>query len=404
MDQITETLKTDILIVGGGVAGISAAVGASKNKDVLLIDANGYLGGNATVSEVGTICGLYHFSFENTSTFILEGFPRTFVERIQKQSNTKPLKNNLGLHYLPYDTSAFKRVSLDTLKENNIKYSLNSRVIGVELKDNNIESVVIECGVTKKRIFCSAVVDCSGISIISEKANQPLLKSDLYQSAAIVFKVSNIDLKSEFGINILLTKEIKMLNSNDNTLKSFHSAHVVPGSLKGNTASFKLGIPFKVTDEVENHNQLKNKGKKLVLELFEIMKTRIEAFKEAKLEHIADDVGIRVQKRPIGKYILDESDIEECKKFPDAIAKSAWPIEEWGEDLKVSLSKVKENDWYEIPKQSLLSKSISNLFFGGKNISATDRAIGSARVMGVCLQTGYAAGKLALEYANNSLK
>lgn len=399
-----EELTTDILIVGGGVAGIAAAVGASQNKDVLLIDANGYLGGNATVSEVGTICGLYHYSFKENSSFIIDGFAKDFAERIGKLSNSKPIKNKLGLHYLPYDTDAFKKVALDTLKENNVKYTLNTRVTDVQLEGEIIKSVEIECGTNKKRIHCSAVVDCSGISIVSEMANQPLLKSGLYQSAAIVFKISNIDIASEFGINILLTKQIKMLNSNDNKKKSFHSAHVVPGSLKKGSASFKLGIPVKVTDERENHDYLKEVGVDLVHEIYGIMKSNITAFKNSKLDHIADDIGIRVQKRPIGKYVLQETDVTECRKFPEAVAKSAWPIEEWNEDLKVSISQTKVNDWYEIPKQALLSKSIANLFFGGKNISATDKAIGSARVMGVCLQTGYSAGKLALEFAKNSLK
>jgi uncharacterized protein YbcI len=400
-----EELKTDILIVGGGVAGIAAAVGASdNNNNVLLIDANGYLGGNATVSEVGTICGLYHYNFGENTSFIVNGFPKEFAERIRIKSNSKPIKNKFGLHYLPYDTNAFKSVALDTLIENNVKYLFNSIVTDVQLEGDQITSIVVVNGKTRKKISCNSVIDCSGISIISEKANQPLLKSDLYQSAAIVFEVSNIDIQSEFGINILLTKEIKMLHSNSVKNKSFHSAHVIPGSLKNGTAHFKLGIPIKVTDEKENHDYLKEVGVELVKELFEIMQTRIKAFKGSKLHHIADNVGIRVQKRPIGKYVLNESDVVECKKFPDAVAKSAWPIEEWDEDLKVSISPVKENDWYEIPKQSLMSKSITNLFFGGKNISATDRAIGSARVMGVCLQTGHSAGKLALEFKGSSTK
>lgn len=399
-----EEITTDILVIGGGVAGIAAAVGASSKTDVLLIDANGYLGGNATVSEVGTICGLYHYTFEKESNFIVEGFPREFAENIRIKSKSEPIKNKFGLHYMPYDTNAFKSVALDTLIENNVKYQLSARVIDVKLEENEIKSVIVESGKEKKRINCKSLIDCSGISIISEKAKQPLIKSDLYQSAAIVFKINNIDLKSEFGINILLTKEVKMLNSSDSKKKSFHSAHVIPGSLKDGSASFKLGIPIKVTDEKENHDSLREAGVALVKELFEIMQSRIDAFKDAEIDHIADNIGIRVQKRPMGKYILTESDVIECKKFPDAVAKSAWPIEEWDEDLKVSISPFKEQDWYEIPKQALMSKSIINLFFGGKNISATDRAIGSARVMGTCLQTGYSAGKLAMEFTQKSVK
>ena len=399
-----EEQTTDILIIGGGVAGIAAAVGASENNRVLLIDANGYLGGNATVSEVGTICGLYHFSHEDKSTYISDGFMKEFAERIQSQSNSKPIKNKYGLHYLPYDTEAFKKIALAVLKENNISYILNSRVKEVNLEGGTIKSIVVNCGNDLKKINCSAIIDCSGVSIISELANQPLLNSGLYQSAAIVFKISNIDISSEFGVNILLAKQVNMFSSNEKKKKSFHSAHIVPGSFKNNSAKFKMGIPVKVTDDKDNHDILKRIGEELVQEFFEILKKEIGAFKGSTLDHIADDIGIRVQKRPIGKYVLEEADITKCRKFPNAVAKSAWPIEEWNEDLKVTISQSKENDWYEIPKEALLSKKINNLFFGGKNISATDRAIGSARVMGVCLQTGFSAGKIALEFVKNSFK
>jgi len=84
-----------------------------------------------------------------------------------------------------------------------------------------------------------------------------------------------------------------------------------------------------------------------------------------------------------------------CKKFDDAIANAAWPIEIWEQNRRVNMRYFKLDDYYQIPAGCLQSTSIDNLFFAGRNISATDDAIASARVMGICLQTGYAAGSLA---------
>ena len=70
-------------------------------------------------------------------------------------------------------------------------------------------------------------------------------------------------------------------------------------------------------------------------------------------------------------------------------------MEIWSQAKRVELHALPEGDYYDIPAGSLISSGIDNLYFGGRCISATDMAIASARVIGTCLQTGYAAGKLA---------
>jgi len=98
------------------------------------------------------------------------------------------------------------------------------------------------------------------------------------------------------------------------------------------------------------------------------------------------------------QYILTEEDVVGCRKFEHAIANCSWPMEEWSNETKVAMTYLPDGDYYQIPKEVLSSAHLSNLYFGGKNISATDKAIASARVMGICFQTGYAAGILASKH------
>jgi hypothetical protein len=102
----------------------------------------------------------------------------------------------------------------------------------------------------------------------------------------------------------------------------------------------------------------------------------------------------------MGKYILKEQDVLQCRKFDDGIANGAWPIEFWGDEKRVRMTYFNRNDYYQIPAGCLESKAIKNLFFAGRNISATESAIASARVIGACLGTGYAAGKMAAYLAS----
>ena len=84
-----------------------------------------------------------------------------------------------------------------------------------------------------------------------------------------------------------------------------------------------------------------------------------------------------------------------CKRTSDGIAIGTWPIEEWSNNGELKMDYFEPDKGYSIPADCLISDSLHNLYFAGKNISATSRAIASARVIGTALQTGYAAGKMA---------
>jgi hypothetical protein len=165
--------------------------------------------------------------------------------------------------------------------------------------------------------------------------------------------------------------------------------------------SLKVGIPLPVTYAPGNLQELRTVARSFVEQLSEFLIDNVPAFKNASIQHIAPEVGTRIGQRSIGKYILTEEDVLQCRQFDDAIANAAWPIEEWGQQLRVNMRFLQGGDFYQVPAGCLQSAHIDNLFFAGRNISATDAAIASARVMGICLQTGYAAGCLAAATASN---
>ena len=100
MDTI---LNTDVVVLGGGSAGVAAAVAAArKGLQVVIIERNAFLGGKATAAEVGTVCGLYHFSKNEKSVYIVNGFAKEFAEKLQSESKSVPLHSPEGVHYLPY--------------------------------------------------------------------------------------------------------------------------------------------------------------------------------------------------------------------------------------------------------------------------------------------------------------
>ena len=394
------TINTDVVVLGGGPAGIAAAVAAaSEGMKVTLIERNSFLGGKATAAEVGTVCGLYKFSKNETSEYIVNGFAHDFAEQLRTRSGTQPLHNNYGLHYLPYDIGAFKHICTDLLEQHQVSIYFNAIPYNIEMSDDSIQSLLINESGNDIRLSCRSIIDCSGESIISQLTDSPLIKSENYQAAAQVFTLKNIGETNETQLGMILMKELRSAIDKGTLPAYFDRVYIVQGSLKNNSVSLKLGLPLPVTHTPENLESLKKMALSFVEQLTNYLVQQVSLFKDAVIEHIAPEVGVRVGFRTRGKYILTESDVLNCKKFDDAIANAAWPIEEWEQNKRVKMRYFSFDDFYQVPAGCLQSVSIKNLFMAGRNISATDSAIASARVMGICLQTGYAAGRLAVGHA-----
>ena len=247
-----------------------------------------------------------------------------------------------------------------------------------------------------------SLIDCSGDSIISQAANLPLIKSKQYQAAAQVFTMTGVSEQSEFKLGMIMMKALKTA-IDEGVLGDFYDrVYIVQGSLKNNVVTMKIGIPLRVTYAPGNLQELGTVAHSFVENLIEFLVNHVDAFKDAHLHHIAPEVGIRTGQRSTGKYILMEGDVLNCRKFDDGIANASWPVEIWEQNRRVNLKYFKLDDYYQVPADCLQSNSINNLFFAGRNISATDGAIASARVMGICLQTGYAAGALAAAAASGT--
>ncbi|CAN5852793.1 FAD-dependent oxidoreductase [soil metagenome] len=391
-----DILHTDVLVVGGGAAGVAAAVAASgKGLKVTLLERNLYLGGKATAAEVGTVCGLYAFSRLPDTKYIVKGFAKEFAASLQQRSGTIALKNNEGLHYLPYDIAVFKQICLEYLNENKVNICFNSILEAVYINDEKISAVAVKTGDTIQQYHVKALVDCSGDAAISRAANLEIIASDRYQAAAQVFSLKNISEENEARLGMILIKALRSAIDEKKLPDFFDRVYIVQGSLKNNHVSLKLGIPVKVTYKTGNLEEINRSANDFVQDLTDFLVKNIPAFQYAVIDHIAPETGLRVGARSLGKYMLTAEDVLQCNKFDDAIANGSWPIEEWGQHKRVQMQYFNYDDFYQVPARCLRSKNIGNLFMGGRNISATDTAIASARVMGTCLQTGYAAGYMA---------
>lgn len=396
-------LHTDVLIVGGGSAGMAAAVAASqKGLKVTIIERNPFLGGKATAAEVGTVCGLYHFSKKEQAEYVVKGFAKEFAETLQARSGTGPLHNQEGLHYLPYRIDAFKEISRELMERHSVAIYFNAVLKNVETENEKIISASVIAAGKPFTVFFKSLIDCSGDSVISSAAGLPVIKSGNYQAAAQLFTMQGVMEDNESRLGFIMMKALRAAIDNDVLPDFYDRVYIVQGSLRNNCVSLKVGIPLPVTYSPGNLQELETVAHSFVENLARFLVSHVAAFRHAFIQHIAPEVGVRTGLRSTGKYVLTEEDVLQCRKFDDAIANATWPVEEWVQHKRVSMHYFAEHDFYQVPASCLQSAAVTNLFFAGRNISATEKAIASARVMGICLQTGYAAGCLAAAAANGS--
>lgn len=386
----------NIAVIGGGISGICAAISAAQEGDsVTLIEKSNMIGGNATLSNVGTICGAYLRSENDFPVLVGNDFTQEFItELLDVLEVTRPIKYHQGLHIIPYEWSVLKDFLMRKISDYpSIKLLMQTALLEVEVKEGLVHKVVTSNPLNKE-IHCDAIIDCSGKAMVSELLNLALIESVSYQAAAQVFRVSNMALASEFSINMSIKKMMWKSIDELNWPECYKTMSVVPGSIRDGKLDIKLTLPDLITDSIDVVELAKN-ANQAIQEVFAEMCKQLESFENSKIERIFPEVGIRVLKRPCGKEVLTEQNVIQTEKPEQGVAVGTWPIEYWNENGVLELTTFKENEYYLISANSLISKEVGNLFFAGKNISATTKAIASARVIGTCIQTGYAAGKLA---------
>ena len=390
-----------IVVVGSGIAGICSALSsADAGNDVILFEKSSSLGGNLVRSNVGTICGSYLRSDSNFPILVGNEFTQSLIAEFKNVLKLDaPINYYKGLHVIPYEWSVLKDFFEKKINAHpSIQLIIDTAVVGFEKEANSITKVVTS-NTNIGKITCDSVIDCSGISNVSRTLNHELIKTENYQAASQVFRVSGIKILNEFSLNFAIKKFLMTSIQQYNWPLNHSSISVVPGSIRNNSTDLKLTLPDLIDDNIDVE-QLSKNASSLIHRVFNEMEKQIDCFKDAQIEHIFPDVGIRVLSRPKGVEVLTKKDVLNCVKAKNGVAIGTWPIEYWNSKGKLEMTFFPEKEYFLISANSLISKEVNNLFFAGKNISASEEGIASARVMGTCIQTGYAAGKIASAYGD----
>jgi hypothetical protein len=297
-----ENLPTncDVLIIGGGAAGVAAAVGAIKNgASVLIIEKNGYLGGKATSAFVGTVCGIFHNSQNTIPEFVVKGFPKLFCEKLMTNSETQPVFQQPSLHFFPYNRNAF--ISICNESTSSATILTHSHVESILLNEDKIHSVELSIHNKIETIYPKAVIDCTGEAIVSSLTHLPQLLSNQYQAAAQVFSMAGIESHDALSIHLSIARALKKGVEQSTFPEKYSRVSMVPGTLNNGSALFKIGIPLIVDNSRNGIAAIEFFAKEAVIAIAAFLKNNCELFSNSFVDFVAPEAGIRTGPCSVGK-------------------------------------------------------------------------------------------------------
>jgi hypothetical protein len=397
-----DTLTYDVVVVGGGAAGLAAAVTAGQaGARTALVERYGFLGGMATAGMVSTICGLYHSASADVLEPINEGFAESFARRLVAMPGCqKPVRRGRS-YVLPYTPFAFACLADELVSEvAPLDVYLHASLGGVTTGSRRVEALQIVTWERSLELRAKAFVDTSGDAVVAHRAGagtETPAPADR-QLPSLVFVLQQVD-AAALGTGARVGVLRALLDAERDGRLPAGAANVTlapspqPGELIGKLALDGVaGEPGGRRDFLTAAEQ---EGRRRVLAVTEFLKT-LPLFARAFVSHVAPQVGVRESRRVIGRYRLTREDVLSGRTFDDAVARGGWPIELWHDGhLGASYEYLEDGQTYDIPLRSLRARDLDNLFAAGRCMSATHEALGSARVIGTCLATGEAVGRAA---------
>lgn len=386
-----ENHEFDVCVIGGGMAGLCAAIASARNgAKTALIHDRPVLGGNASSEVRMWICGAHGKHAKETG----------ILEEIQLENQWR----NPTLNYSMWDSVLWGKAAFQP----NLSLFLNASVADAENDGNVITGVRAwqNTSQTWHTIHAKYFVDCSGDSILA--ALTPAFFRHGRESRGEFDEdiQPHIGDDKTMGNTLLLqlrrTNEEQPYTPPDWAYK-FTSPSDLPHRMRGVQAANFWWIEIGgLLDTIKDAEAIRDELHKITYGVWDYIKNYAPEREEAAnwaIEWIGSLPGKRENRRFIGDHVLTQNDIRDGGRFDDIVAYGGWSMDDHhpaGMYFPGSPTTFHPAPSpYGIPYRSLYSKNIENLFFAGRNISVTHAALSSTRVMATCAVIGQAAGTAA---------
>jgi FAD dependent oxidoreductase len=397
----------DVVVVGGGPAGIMAASAAARaGRSTLLIERYGFLGGAGTAGGLSTFCGLHARTY-GADVRVIRGLADELLDRLGKLDGLSAPHLTIadGIAAQAFDISAYKIAADELVTGSGARILFHAMAVGVVMHTAaEIDAVIIESKSGRQAVRGRFFVDASGDGDLAAWAGVPWEKAppvDGMMYPSLMFRINGVDV-GRAGPAPWRTVERLMDEAERAGTHTFPRKKPIvrpqrnPLEWRANLTQLRTadGGAIDGTD-VDQLTLGELAGRQQALDAFTFIRDRTPGFEDSYIVDIAPQIGIRETRRIIGAYQLTEDDVLDCADFDDTIGVNGWPVEAHVAGTVEFRWQRGERGFNQLPFRIMVPPATSNLYVAGRCASMTHGAQSAARVTGPCFVMGQAAGVAA---------
>jgi hypothetical protein len=397
----------DVVVVGGGPAGIMAATAAARaGQSTLLIERYGFLGGAGTAGGLSTFCGL-HARVRGQDIRVIRGLADELLDRLAKLDglNAPHLTIADGIAAQAFDISAYKIAADELVTGSGARILFHAMAVGAVMKDEQtIDAVLIESKSGRAAVRGRFFIDASGDGDLAAWAGVPYEKAppiDGMMYPSLMFRINGVDI-GKAGPAPWRTVERLMDEAEKAGTHTFPRKKPIvrpqrnPLEWRANLTQLRRedggAIDGTNVDELTRGELT---GRQQALDAFTFIKDRTPGFEGSYIVDIAPQIGIRETRRIVGRYQLTEDEVLGCADFDDTIGVNGWPVESHVAGTVEFRWQREPRGFNQLPFRIIVPPATANLYVAGRCASMTHGAQSAARVTGPCFAMGEAAGTAA---------
>ncbi|MGN6221285.1 MAG: FAD-dependent oxidoreductase [Microbacterium sp.] len=400
----------DVAVVGGGPAGVAAAVTAAElGLTVALIERYGFCGGAAVAGMSGTICGMYLASDDPQAqpVQVVRGFTERFRAALDARGGLTPPQRYGKTWTVTHDPYMWREVADDLLERAGVQVLFHTAVIGVLGEQDRLDGLVLESNAGQTVMTARRIIDASGDAAVVARGGFGFDYGDhgVIQNPTMFFRLAGVDVdrfRASWGDDTICPPSATAaivaaaadggLDLPRSKIWAFPSPR--PGLLMVNATRLtgRDGRVLNVIDPTD-FTEAEIDGRRQVRAYEQFFREHIAGCEHAFLVDTGVEVGIRQTRTIRGAGQLTNGDVVAARKRADSICRSPWPIELHSGD-RPKLQWILD-DYYDVPYAALVPEQAENVIVAGRSLSAEHEALASARVTAQCFEYGHAAGVAA---------
>jgi len=402
-------ISTDVLVAGGGAAGVAAAVTAARQGlKVTLVERYGFCGGGAVAGMSGTVCGLYQASNDATAgpRQLVFGFADEFVRLLESRNGLTPPMRYGKTFTRVHDPLVWRDAADHLLRDAGVQVLFHTLIIDILLEDDRVTVAIAWSKQGRIRISAKLVVDATGDADVVAMAGFPSFVGDegRVQNPTMIFRILGVDtqrFRRAYGDDTIMpmsiTELLKESNGNGYVLpraKIWLFTTTRPGELLCNCTRI-IGPDGRELNTLlaADFTDAEIEGRLQIREYARFFRDHLEGCESSFINDSGVQVGVRQTRQAHGVQVLMNSDVLQARKFDEGVARSPWPIElHTGSRPRVEWI---IDDFYEVPYGCFVPQRGEGLLVAGRCLSAQHEAVASARVTAQCFSYGHAIGHAA---------